>query len=355
MSADANQQDRPKRPHSKRLAAALAVTVVLIFGAGVVGVLTRSTQHVYSGLGTPDAPSVPPARDASAGDGLSGGPVASAAGPQTPMASPGKGQSSLGGSSAARPTITAAGSSTTTVAAGSGPPRFESVCPYSHTANDDPIVHFGDPGASHSHDFFGNTSTNAFSVDQTMRSSATTCHRPLDTAGYWVPTLQADGRVVHPMLTAYYLALPTVAPDVRAFPQGLKYATRYGQGVVWGCLRGTTSRPTTFPPTCPHGTQLVLSIVFPDCWDGVNLDSADHRSHMAFSSGGSCPATHPVTVPQLRLALVYRIDGVGQVVLSSGGPETAHADFFNTWDQVELATVVRDCLNVDGHCGVSGR
>lgn len=37
---------------------------------------------------------------------------------------------------------------------------------------------------------------------------------------------------------------------------------------------------------------------FPSCWDGTNLDSADHKSHMAFPAigdynGGVCPQSHP--------------------------------------------------------------
>jgi hypothetical protein len=41
---------------------------------------------------------------------------------------------------------------------------FAVRCDFSHRASDDPIVHPGDPGAAHSHDFFGNRSTDAFST-----------------------------------------------------------------------------------------------------------------------------------------------------------------------------------------------
>ena len=38
-------------------------------------------------------------------------------------------------------------------------------------------------------------------------------------------------------------------------------------------------------------------VFFPSCWDGVNLDSPDHKSHMAYPIGlyndGVCPSTHP--------------------------------------------------------------
>ena len=37
---------------------------------------------------------------------------------------------------------------------------------------------------------------------------------------------------------------------------------------------------------------------FPSCWDGKNLDSPDHKSHMSYPNGafndGTCPPSHPV-------------------------------------------------------------
>jgi len=60
---------------------------------------------------------------------------------------------------------------------------------------------------------------------------------------------------------------------------------------------------------CPDGIR--GSITFPSCWDGKNLDSPDHRSHMAYSPGGAvlanakCPATHPIRVPQLMYEMQW--------------------------------------------------
>ena len=62
-------------------------------------------------------------------------------------------------------------------------------------------------------------------------------------------------------------------------------------GVVgWACIGGgrdTPEQPGTpeqgTRPDCPEGMHLVQRIHFPDCWDGHNLDSADHRSHMAYA------------------------------------------------------------------------
>ena len=93
-----------------------------------------------------------------------------------------------------------------------------------------------------------------------------------------------------------------------------------------------------------------MRIVFPDCSNG-QLDSADHRAHMARSvlqSNGtrSCPDTHPILVPTLTLNANFPIPKTsGRVTLSSGAVSTMHADFWNTWDQTELERLVVECIN----------
>ena len=52
--------------------------------------------------------------------------------------------------------------------------RFVTRCTYSHTLSDDPIVHPNQPGASHSHDFFGNKTTDAFSTLASLTKGGTT-------------------------------------------------------------------------------------------------------------------------------------------------------------------------------------
>lgn len=87
-----------------------------------------------------------------------------------------------------------------------------------------------------------------------------------------------------------------------------------------------------------------------DCWDGRNLDSPDHKSHMAYAVRGGavsmvCPASHPVPVPQLELDINYPdMTGGPGWSLASGSPNTAHADFVNSWDQAELERLVQECL-----------
>src|SRR5262249_58529016 len=67
--------------------------------------------------------------------------------------------------------------------------NFVSLCRFSHTAPDDPIVFPGQPGLSHDHTFFGNDTTNANSTPAGLVSHPPTCDPTTDTAAYWEPTL----------------------------------------------------------------------------------------------------------------------------------------------------------------------
>ena len=98
-----------------------------------------------------------------------------------------------------------------------------------------------------------------------------------------------------------------------------------------------------------------MQIEFPDCWDGVNLDGLHHRAHMAFNADGVCPSTHPVPVPAIMMMVQYPHARDGRLLrLSSGTTDTAHGDFFNTWDQPVLENLVRRCLNALVRCGETG-
>jgi hypothetical protein len=125
--------------------------------------------------------------------------------------------------------------------------------------------------------------------------------------------------------------------------------------VAWSC--GSGAIRDALPPSCPTDRGLRLDVTFPDCWDGNNLDVPGHRDHMRYSTGGECPSTHPVHVPQLIFSVAYPVSGdASGLRLASGGLLTGHADFVNAWDQERLTTEVELCLHRDAVCGVtSGR
>jgi hypothetical protein len=238
--------------------------------------------------------------------------------------------------------------------------NFIENCRFSHQAPDDPIVFPAKPGASHQHTFVGNRTTNAFSSYGTLRSGATTCRRQDDTAAYWVPTLHQGMTPVFPQGATIYYRRGTLA-EASAFPNNLRIiagdATATApQGMrvtFWSCGVVSGVGRSESVPTCPdaRGSFLRLHIRFPECWDGRNLDSADHKSHMAYALRGSCPSTHPVEVPQITQIYRYPTRGGEGFSLASGGQFSAHADFVNAWKPNALRKLVDDCLNALVHCG----
>jgi hypothetical protein len=233
--------------------------------------------------------------------------------------------------------------------------EFLATCPFSHRAADDPIVLPNQPGASHMHDFFGNITTNASSTLGSLLAGGTNCNPVSDRSAYWVPTLyDAKSQPVgYEHITLYYFVNVTPASSVQPYPQGLRIiagdamATAPPVGPArfrWSCLGAPNSSSSDFV-ICPAGSRLELLLNYPDCWDGINLDSIDHKRHMAYSAGGTCPTTHPVAVPQLQFKLRYATPGEAGMRLStmSGAAYTAHGDFFNAWEQKAMENRI-NCL-----------
>jgi hypothetical protein len=258
----------------------------------------------------------------------------------------------VGGAGAAAQTAPATAERGDALSHRGGPRGYFAIgCAFSHRNNDDPIIYPGRAGLSHNHTFFGNRTTNASSTPASLRGEATSCKLAADTAAYWVPTLFVNSRAVNPLGATVYYIRRTTGP-VQAFPAGLKViagdatATRAqsAQVTYWLCGRVAA----TSPAGCPAGfrsERVRLVVKFPNCWNGSSLDSANHKSHLAYSSGGACPASHPVAVPALAIVVHYPALGAGPIALSSGGQFSGHADFVNAWDQDTLERLVARYLN----------
>jgi uncharacterized protein DUF1996 len=245
-------------------------------------------------------------------------------------------------------------------------------CNYSHSLSDDPIVFPGQPGASHLHDFVGATTTDRSSTATSLQTGGTTCAVSADKSAYWVPALYKNGTRVLPKATsknALFYYRRKGAPSgtmVQPFPRGLKMiignakATspqenpQLGTDIIFKCGPGSGTDLPAPPKQCASGI-LVLSLRFPNCWDGVHLDSADHKSHMAYPSSGRCPKTHPVVLPRLESFFRYNVGTapLGTITLASGPYYTAHQDFFNAWDPAALQMLVTKCLNAETDCGTN--
>ena len=235
-------------------------------------------------------------------------------------------------------------------------PEFIVDCPFSHRLGDDPIMDPGQPGMSHSHDFFGNTTTDAFSTLDTLLAGATTCAELGDTAAYWAPTVYQNGAPLQALkATVYYRNVGADISALQVFPAGFRMIGGNtetsnplpGKMTGWACRHpdGLKGAWTQDVPQCAPGQNLVFRVQFPECWNG-QLDSADHRSHVArIRHGGVCPASHPILIPRVSMTVAYRSLGGPGITLSSGSPiHGAHMDFINAWDQPTLVRLVHDCL-----------
>jgi hypothetical protein len=249
--------------------------------------------------------------------------------------------------------------------------EFRADCRGTHVAGDDPIVKFNQPGASHRHQFIGNSSANAASTQTSLRLGSTNCDPAVDKSPYWVPALYKNGVHVPPeSVIIYYQGLTNPRTAV-AYPQGLKIVVgnalaanpEENPSARWNCTGGSASSRDFM--NCPVGTKLQTYLDFPTCWNGVDLDSPNHFSHMAWALGGigaPCPASHPVAVPRVQFVITYPVNGTGLTlagtrngvnVLDAEG-YTFHGDFWNVWDQAELQRRVRDCINAGYICGNDG-
>lgn len=249
---------------------------------------------------------------------------------------------------------------------------FREPCTYSHMTFDDPIVYPNRPGASHLHTFFGNSQTNAASTtDSLAGSGGSTCMGgTLNRSAYWVPTL-IDMRTGQPLvadgaLFYYKSGYLGVAPGtIQAFPKGLRIIAgdsnnagpQNGWAARLGCVSGIGGH-TPSMPSCPVGDSLSLVVIFPQCWDGINLDSPDHKSHMAYGTGGGCPSSHPVPLPEITINVSYKVTEANSgAFLRLSSDKTAnpagsslHADWFNGWDAATNQTFVKECVAKSADC-----
>jgi hypothetical protein len=247
-----------------------------------------------------------------------------------------------------------------------GTGNFRTACRFSHFLSDDPIVFPGQPGASHNHTFFGNMSFNASTTTSSTGNS--TCDGgTANRSSYWVPTVRnAAGVAQVPSLNlVYYKSGYQGVDDEKGsivLPVGLKLIT---STYAWTCAQSgvgnVSAQSSTIPTSCPTAANLLHVVVsFPQCWDGVSLDSPDHRSHARFGTYGiGCPASHPVPLPAIQFTIDWPITSplVGWSLSSdpAGGPggATMHADIWTGWDPAVSDLWLTNCTRRNADCFVS--
>jgi len=255
---------------------------------------------------------------------------------------------------------------------------FRTICGFSHMSFDDPIVFPGQPGAAHLHAFFGNTGANAYSTAESLANeNNSTCFGGIaNRSSYWVPALidTSTGKPVVPSDPIWYYKTGytgVAAEDVNAMPSGLRMvagdsnATSEQENVHWSC-DGNASTQSASIPNCDVGADVRLTVHFPQCWNGVSLDSVDHKSHMAYSSVniGGCPASHPIAIPVITLHVKYKVEIDNEALnwrLSSDHVDqlsgySGHADWFDGWNTDVRDTWIENCskLGLDCHAQLLG-
>ena len=172
---------------------------------------------------------------------------------------------------------------------------------------------------------------------------------------------------------------------IQPLPKGLKMiagtssnATAAGAVGSFECFMPATgaSRLGTvgpsIPTNCQPGDRVRVHINFPQCWDGINLDSPDHKSHMAvpelFWSGDPerqyrCPLSHPVVLPLITFNFDFDVVDTAATAnwrlasdtydRSTPGGYSMHADWMNGWDPAVSDLWGVQCLRARRNCGAA--
>ena len=217
---------------------------------------------------------------------------------------------------------------------------------FSHRATADPLVAPGNPDFWHAHDFFVNPSTDAFStVESLMAVEGSDAAPTSNESVYWVPSMinETNGEYVTPLDSsiAYYSIRKPFDPNkLEVMPTGLSVIAgsampneRQSLGIVAWNYIGTTERYDHLPIGDEwQDLPLQAMIYFPQFWDGTNLDSPNHKSHMAYGEFYGGPSTHPHMLPGLELQIHYgRVPQDAQLILTSDFMTKDHPDYAPGW------------------------
>ncbi|HSF71674.1 MAG TPA: DUF1996 domain-containing protein, partial [Methylotenera sp.] len=257
-------------------------------------------------------------------------------------------------------------------------------CGISHMNNDDPLVFPNQQNATHHHTYFGNTSVNYKSdLSNLANVGNSTCNGGImNRSAYWHPSVIENGTPLVPDTTDgkglifYYKAGfdGVRAEDIKPMPKGLKILAGNSkaqtasemQDTVYSCLKNSAGTnyltgSKSFP-NCNVGDSMQMTVSFPRCWDGKNTDSPNHKDHMSHARNGSCPATHPVPIPQITFNMRFLVTKPNQVLgwrlasdnYSQNGTNSGysgHADYVNGWNEQLLSALIKGCINAKKDCG----
>ena len=295
---------------------------------------------------------------------------------------------------------------------------FRINCDFAHSSYNDPIVYPGLEGLAHLHRFYGNTLADHNSDTQSLFTDGeSSCQgNALNRSAYWVPALLApayDPGTGERLLDSndeprwnvvpavvgnddeaheifYYSAGVDDLESIRPIPLGLKMIAGNAMAqpgmeqstaiVRWHCQSWESSdalnpRWSTSIPECTAPDRLRMDIFFPSCWNGVDLDSGNHKDHMAYPvntggpSGTVCPETHPVPIIRVSFHYAYGVkpevyepktrssrgwklasDMYTITTGANAGGISLHGDWFNAWHPEALEAVLSSCIQAGLDC-----
>ncbi|KAF2824445.1 hypothetical protein CC86DRAFT_421016 [Ophiobolus disseminans] len=268
------------------------------------------------------------------------------------------------------------------------PPMMRFECSQLVVDRIDPLVNPGSVPSPHLHQIVGGNSFRP-NMDHAVHdlpaaSTCTSCTFSEDFSNYWtavlyfkarngtftrVPQFVSDGLQGNAGITVYYIPSTTNATQVSAFKPGFRMlagdatatSARESRKICHRCMPktgdasnincGAPDDQTLPKKACEGGIRSIIT--FPTCWDGVNLDSPDHMSHLAYATGskandvgptGKCPASHPVVIPQVMYEVmwdtrifndpsIWPTDGSQPFVYSTGDQHGygQHGDYVFGW------------------------
>ncbi|GAA4746040.1 DUF1996 domain-containing protein [Actinomycetospora chibensis] len=234
-------------------------------------------------------------------------------------------------------------------------------------------------GAQHTHDYAGNEGTNFASEDQTLEESSTTCTNGDRSPIFWPvlrdlrgvgPDVGADGGSLdgnvgsfiepssvdftfHGHGTRRTEAMPL---NIALVTGSAKAATTGGEGsnAKFTCT-GSGQRMTDLYPMCPDGSSLQRVYDFPSCWNGQDLDSEDHATHIRYpDENGECDEDL-IPVPALRITVTYEDPPPGRQFAIDSFPEQRHnpitdhalLEYLSSERRAEEGA---DCINAARRC-----
>ncbi|KAF4618056.1 hypothetical protein G7Y89_g14992 [Cudoniella acicularis] len=269
----------------------------------------------------------------------------------------------------------------------------------------DPLVSVGTT-SGHVHAIHGSSGfSETADTSALLAGECTSCQVSQDKSAYWTPALYFQNTDTNTFtlvdqvggMLAYYLLYPNAGQtNITAFPSGFEmisgdtnqrnftypvpdipksnwnvapYNTQsflrqaalgfnclnYQAAAEGSLYRHFMPDKTYLDAHCTDGVRFEL--MFPSCWNGKDLTSADKKSHVAFPSEvmtGDCPSGFETRLPSLFYEIIwntYAFKGQnGQFVIANGDPTGYgfHGDFMMGWDETFLQNAVDTCTNLSG-------